>query len=348
MTRGLTTSDVIVVGAGIAGLVTARTLQQAGASVTVLDQSTPGGRARSVEREGFVLNQGAHALHGGGAAAGVLSGLGVTIDGSPPSPDVGVVDCGVVLSAAEAMGEIGPLVDAVQWIAGLALSPQGAMVARLLVRTTTYCNDVDHLSADAAHDGLRHLLTTGVTYLHGGWQRLVDQLLAGVEVHRCDSARLQIDGGAIRVGDHRAGAAVVAASARAVLGAPDRWAGVGEPVTASCLDLGSRTRSRHGVVLDLVAPLYLSTHSVADGLAPDGLHLCQLLGYDGADRQTMERFAATAGIEPGDVVMSRYLRQGNVAVCGDWVGAHGMLADASILSGAAAAAMCLDRVGVRR
>ncbi len=51
-------TDVAVVGGGLAGLVAAATAARSGASVTLFDARDPGGRARSVNKQGFVLNEG--------------------------------------------------------------------------------------------------------------------------------------------------------------------------------------------------------------------------------------------------------------------------------------------------
>ena len=75
------TFDVIVGGAGLAGLTAAATAAQSGRRVLVLDARSPGGRARTDERRGFLFNQGAHALYRGGRAEQVLADLGIP----PPS-----------------------------------------------------------------------------------------------------------------------------------------------------------------------------------------------------------------------------------------------------------------------
>ncbi|MDP9227259.1 MAG: FAD-dependent oxidoreductase [Actinomycetota bacterium] len=53
----------VVLGAGLAGLTAAYTLQQAGANYLVLEkESRPGGHARSIERDGYVFDYGPHIL----------------------------------------------------------------------------------------------------------------------------------------------------------------------------------------------------------------------------------------------------------------------------------------------
>ncbi|MSO38563.1 MAG: FAD-dependent oxidoreductase [Acidimicrobiia bacterium] len=56
------TQRVVVIGGGIAGLAAAASAERSGADVTVLDARGSPGRARTQLVDGFLLNQGAHAL----------------------------------------------------------------------------------------------------------------------------------------------------------------------------------------------------------------------------------------------------------------------------------------------
>jgi phytoene dehydrogenase-like protein len=198
---------VAVVGAGLAGLAAAVSAGRRGVSVAILDVRSPGGRARSETREGFVLNQGPHAIYRKGAGAAVLERLGVRWTGTPPSPH----PCGY----REATGELAILptsagsllrtrlvgpgdklrlgrllpglarVDtaalasesAASWIASLGLRGGGAELLSTLVRVATYAPDLGRISADAAVGQLQLVAAGNVAYLDGGWQTLVDQLV---------------------------------------------------------------------------------------------------------------------------------------------------------------------------
>jgi glycine/D-amino acid oxidase-like deaminating enzyme len=199
--------EVVVVGAGLAGLVAAAVAARGGASVVVCDVRAAGGRARSDTREGFVLNHGPHALYRAGVGARVLSRLGVSFGGSPPHPVVsgyteatgglgllptsaGSLLCSPVLGLVDKVrfarlltslpkrryAPLGAL-SAAEWIASLGLGSRGAGVISALTRVATYAGDLQVISADAAVAQLQ-LALEGVVYLDGGWQTLVDGLEA--------------------------------------------------------------------------------------------------------------------------------------------------------------------------
>jgi len=199
--------EVVVVGAGLAGLAAAAVAARDGASVVVYDARAAGGRARSDKREGFVLNQGPHALYRTGTGADVLSRLGVDFSGSPPHPvasgyteatgrlavlptSAGTLVSSRILGVADKVrfarllatlpkrrcASFGAL-SAAEWIASLGLSSRGAGVISALTRVATYAGDLELISADAAVAQLQ-LALGGVVYLDDGWQSLVDGLVA--------------------------------------------------------------------------------------------------------------------------------------------------------------------------
>lgn len=200
------TAEVAVVGAGLAGLAAATVAARAGASVVQLDVRSPGGRARSDERDGYIFNQGPRGLFRAGPGAGVLDRLGVTFQGSLPhsavagyrestdvlavlptssgsllrSPLMGVGDkirLGRLLASLRKV-EAAPLapLSAAGWIDSLGLTSRGGAVLSAITRVVTYAADLCQISADASVRQLQLFLEGNVLYLDGGWQALVDGL----------------------------------------------------------------------------------------------------------------------------------------------------------------------------
>jgi phytoene dehydrogenase-like protein len=226
--------DVIVVGAGLAGLAAAATAAGAGASVLVLDGQRPGGRARTDELSGYRLNRGAHAFYRGGAGRGVLQRLGVTVRGDSPILHgararrgervgaLGLRPAGIARSrmlttadkariarvlAGAPRWKPATLADrsAAAWFDELGLVGGAREFAEMLARTATYVVDMAGVSADLVAAQIQMALQGGVEYLHGGWSTMVDGL-AGAARHRGaeirTGARVRLvapDGGRVRI-----------------------------------------------------------------------------------------------------------------------------------------------------
>jgi phytoene dehydrogenase-like protein len=208
-------ADVVVVGAGLAGLTAGAVAARSGARAVVLDAHEPGGRAavRRVPLDGLagdaVFNGGPRALYLGGAGRAVLDRLGVAATGKkPPTKGSGaLVDgrldvlptgagsllrSGIVSRAAKPRltavlgailtGRVAPgRVDqsATEWILDAAHGHDDvADAVAALFRVATYTADLDLLSADAAVPHVVHAIGKGVRYLDGGFQQLVDGLAA--------------------------------------------------------------------------------------------------------------------------------------------------------------------------
>jgi hypothetical protein len=164
-----------------------------------------------------------------------------------------------------------------------------------------------------------------------------------------------------------------------------RWARQAIPVRAACLDvaLSRLPRPRALFALGIDRPLYLSVHSAWARLAPAGtavIHVARYLGPEpdadpGADERELE--AALDLVQPGwrtvrlarrflpRMTVSHALasaagggnagRPGSAVpgvarlhVAGDWVGATGTLADASLASAHAAARALVAALAARR
>ena len=208
-----TSFDVVVVGAGLAGLAAGATAARAGRRVLIVDGHSAGGRARTDERNGFRFNQGAHALYLGGHAARVLGDLGVGVPpGASPSTDQWGVAGSKVLpfSAGKALRstlldtvgkaqlarfvrtlrslESSTLADrsAEAWLTGLDLRPGATAILRTLAHVASYADDLTAISADAVAAQIQLAISDGVRYLDG-WQVLVGS--RRVERPCCSSPR---------------------------------------------------------------------------------------------------------------------------------------------------------------
>jgi phytoene dehydrogenase-like protein len=263
-------------------------------------------------------------------------------------------------------------------------------------RLTSYAAEMDHYSIGAALDQLQLALSGNVWYVDGGWQSLLDEL------HRA-AVDLQVD---VRTGAHvtavrktergvivqtsREGEvaaktvllAVGPQQACSMLNLPATdplpvWLQTARPVNAACLDIALKklTRPSHRFALGMDQPYYLSVHSAAAQLAPEGIAVIHVMKYlkfaEPAGNQERELEQVLDGAQPGwrdHVLTRRFLPSILVApdlpqaaasrlsgrpavdaagipgvfVAGDWVGAHGQLADASAASAETAADAALQ------
>lgn len=197
--------DVIVVGAGLGGLVTAALLARSGRKVRVLEQSKKlGGLARTRKQHGFAFNRGPRALYRNGSAHKTLQGLGIPLAGSSPAISGVVYDQGGTHHLPASFGAmlttsllswrgrwvLGKTLASIRgldprefatlsaqaWIDASVAEPTAARFIAAMFRLTSYAGTLDLLSADAALGQLQAAVRHGVLYLDGGWQTIVDNL----------------------------------------------------------------------------------------------------------------------------------------------------------------------------
>lgn len=219
-----TNFDVLVVGGGLGGLLTAALLKNRGREVLVLEgSSVAGGLGRSPQLAAQPVNMGAHALYLGGPADRALQALGVKLNGFSPTSGFFLerADHSLVPLPSSALGlmnsswlswrERWQLANALREVLGAA--PKGTMAEWLaslpsdnvrefiatLTRVGTYTNAPEVLLASRAWPQLKVVASPtskGVRYLDGGWATLVDQLLPRVDV-RFDARVKQVDGAVV-------------------------------------------------------------------------------------------------------------------------------------------------------
>lgn len=187
-------SPIIVIGAGLGGLTAAAILTRHGLPVRLLERApAPGGRARTTERDGFLLNLGPHALGLRGPSTRVLRDLRIGLPGRTPvlAATRFLRDEQLVHPLARHRGGAGPrLVPALarfrrlpqmqrtggsvaQLLDPLTDDPSTAAILAAVARLTTYADAFE----DQAGDVLIEQLRAGrVRYLDGGWGSLVGRL----------------------------------------------------------------------------------------------------------------------------------------------------------------------------
>lgn len=202
--------DVVVVGAGLAGLTAAAHLARAGRNVVLLERNSQlGGRARTDNLDGWLFNQGAHALYRNGIGHQTLQGLGIEPDGvlaplkgsqlaiagaaTPlPGGPIGLATTKAMsarskvqfarfmtaLPKLDASAHASITVD--DWLA--PLRPDVQETIKAIVRLATYSADTNIMSADAA---IAQIVAgqEGVLYLNHGWAALCAQIAAVATNH---------------------------------------------------------------------------------------------------------------------------------------------------------------------
>lgn len=245
---------------------------------------------------------------------------------------------------------------------------QRALSANVLYLDGGWQQMVGALREAAVAAGVRIESSTKVTAVEHG----PDGTVAAVRL--ADGSQVPCAAAILAVAPREA-AALLDGAARATV---DGWAADAVPVRAACLDLAlaELPAPRSTFALGIDAPLYFSVHSAVAKLTPGRGALVHVAKYlDPSEPEDAQRDAAelerfTDLIQPGwqkHVVHRRFLPHmvvtnalvtaaaGGLAgrpgpqvagapglyVAGDWVGADGMLADASFASARRAAELCL-------
>jgi phytoene dehydrogenase-like protein len=331
-----TSKKAIVIGGGPAGLVAATRLAEGGVSTTLLEAASHlGGRAASTQRNGFILNEGPHALYAGGPAMRELRAMGIELEWwNPASPNSVFVrdgkarrSLGGTLGLARLLrpllrgnpAELAGL-STTEWLERTLPSADARAAAAALVRVTTFVADQRLLSAEVAATQLKLGLYPGVRYLEGGWQLLVNALAAkaegaGAALRTRAAVRMlhrEAGGWTVALDEETLHADVLVVAA----GGPDAVAKLLEDKTPaapgpaaelSVLDLGLRRlpRRTRRFALGIDEPTYLSRHSPPDHR--NGA-LLSLASYTREPRSSLEATADT--VQPGwreQVIFDRFL-----------------------------------------
>lgn len=198
---------VIVVGGGIAGLLAAVELARSGVKVTLFEAAAdPGGRARTKNADGFLLNQGPHALYLKGEFHRELARLGIPFSGQKANPaepqgfyqgklyrfptSLASLAFTDLFSTADKLGFARAQKAAIDgttgkesfaaWLDGQDLSPLVRATMEGISRVASYSNAPSSVLASAMLEQMRRG-GKGVLYLDGGWASLVAGLAKAAE-----------------------------------------------------------------------------------------------------------------------------------------------------------------------
>ncbi len=322
--------DTVVVGGGLAGLTAAIVLAQAGQSVAVYEQTARvGGRATTRVREQFRFNLGPHAIYRGFSAETTLTNLGIDLHGKPPiigrnaraqnngqlyhfPATATTILRSKLLSGRAKIGFIATALKIQRaqpaayrdesWATWVEREIADRQVRNLFValgRLVTYANAPDLIRADVVLRQFSAVFGSGVCYLDGGWQQIVDALLneaqkAGVSIYlqqpvqqivydrATGSHRLTLRDGVVSA--ENIVVAIPPRNAQKLL--PNSTALAGSvaqqtAVVAASLTLGLRQLPNPQITfaMGIDRPLYYSLHSAAAELAPRGQHVVHLAYY---------------------------------------------------------------------
>lgn len=335
-TKGMQPYDAAVIGGGLAGLITAIELAKAGRSVVVLEKSSQvGGRAITVNKNGALFNLGGHALYLGGEAKGILQEYGLKLEGNKPATKGSAIWNNEVLKMpGDPMGLIStpllgwfgkaklvsllvkimkikpavlPLMSLRAWAEGEIQDPMVRHIFYALCRTSTYTQDPDYQLAGPVLVQVQRALKSGVKYLDGGWQTIVDQLRDraiqnGVSI-LMNKTILEImhDNGQVQGVLCKDGTLVEVQNVISTASPEDtyrmtqdaektilkRWKDEARPVIAASLDLALKRLpvANRDFAIGVDQPVFFSNHSRAAKLSENGAIVVHLTKYNGLGQQ---------------------------------------------------------------
>lgn len=323
--------DVAIIGGGLAGLTAANFLVREGKKVVVLEKSNRvGGRAITNNKNGVLMNLGAHALNIDGKAMKVLTDFGISFSGGNASKSVNtqgiwknkvytiptdfrsvlssslltwkgkIVFSKLMLKLMKSNFDSIPDISLSDWAEAEISDPMVRHIFYSLCRLSTYISAPTLLLAKPVLKQVKRGLNTGVLYVDGGWETIIQKLkllaieggteiiysknVIEIEHHEHHQSIRCSDGELYNVPD-----CIIAAPPKEALkmvnGSDNTtlrtWVNQSIPVTASCLDLGVKKlpNPENQFAIGLDQSLYFTNQSRSSKLSDDGILVVSLVKY---------------------------------------------------------------------
>ena len=201
MSNVIDSSDVVIIGGGLAGLTTAVLLGRGGKTVTLYEHSSReiGGRARTTEIDSFYFNQGPHALCITDANDSILKEIGISYTGGIATGRGYLINGGKKQEIDSNLGLTGKdgsqffksptnidfsqleRTTVQEWLDKNIHDSNDSEVIKALIRLNTYGNDPDIQSIGSVLHQFYMGSQGGYMYLDHGWQTLVDGLVTAAK-----------------------------------------------------------------------------------------------------------------------------------------------------------------------
>ncbi|MBD1382923.1 phytoene desaturase family protein [Metabacillus arenae] len=202
--------DVIIIGGGLAGLTASIYLAREGKKVAILEKANRiGGRSITTNKNGVLMNLGAHAIYKGGEAMSIFDELGVTLEGDIPSTKAQAIwknqvyplptdfrsmfttslfSWGNKLNISSLMFLLGkldlnaiPAISLKEWAEKEINDPMVRHFFYAFCRTVSYTNAPKLQLAKPVLKQMKRALKDGVFYVNGGWETIISKLRKGAE-----------------------------------------------------------------------------------------------------------------------------------------------------------------------
>jgi phytoene dehydrogenase-like protein len=201
MSNVIDSSDVVIIGGGLAGLTTGVLLGRSGKTVTLYEHSSReiGGRARTTEIDDFYFNQGPHALCVNDSNDSIMKEIGISYTGKIAAGGGYLINGGKKQEIDSNLGLTGKdgsqffksptnidfsqleSTTVQEWLDKNVHDSNDSEIIKAFIRLNTYGNDPEIQSIGSVLHQIYVGSQAGFMYMDHGWQTLVDGLVTAAK-----------------------------------------------------------------------------------------------------------------------------------------------------------------------